>query len=109
MDEAFGALSTRELGGFLIRNRVLIDTTETKWLDAVAEFDGRGGVGFGGHPSCVLWVKREGHMGHSTAKDRIRVAHDLQRRPVLAAALGDGTLSYAKIKILTRIQGLGDH
>src|SRR6059058_5560206 len=47
-------------------------------------------------------------MARSTAKDRLRGAHELQRRPVLADALARGQLSYAKVKILTRIEGLGD-
>ena len=36
MDTELGALSTRELGGLLIKNRVLVDTAEAKWLAMLA-------------------------------------------------------------------------
>src|SRR4051795_9936889 len=42
-------------------------------------------------------------MGDSTAKDKLRVAWELARRPLLAAAFAAGAVSYCKIRALTRI------
>src|SRR4051812_20726836 len=108
MDTEFGALSVRELGGLLIKNRVLVDTAEARWLDMLAAFDTRCGWAVDGHRDCITWLTDKCGMARSTAKDRLRVAHELQRRPVLAQALARGELSYAKVKILTRIDALGD-
>src|SRR5437762_12046129 len=106
MDESTEALSVRELGALLIKNRVLVDTAEATWLNMLAAFDTRCGWAVDGHRNCVTWLTDKCGMARSTAKDRLRVAHELQRRPVLAHALGNGELSYAKVKILTRLEGL---
>src|SRR5436190_1391837 len=108
MDTEVGTLSVRELGGMLIKQRALIDTAEARWLDMLAAFDDRGGWALDGHRTCVSWLTHNCGMARSTAKDRLRVAHELQRRPVLHSALAGGELSYAKVKILTRIENLGD-
>jgi hypothetical protein len=42
-------------------------------------------------------------MARSTAKERLRVACELQRRPLLADALKTGSVSYSKVRALTRI------
>src|SRR5438067_808836 len=106
MDTELGALSVRELGGLLIKNRVLVDTAEAEWLAMLAEFDRRCGWALDGHRTCVSWLMHKCGMAQSTAKDRLRVAYELERRPLLAQALAGGELSYAKVKILTRIEGL---
>src|SRR4051812_17878310 len=106
MDTEMKALSVRELGSLLIKNRVLIDTAEAKWLAMLAEFDRRCGWAVDGHRNCVSWLKDRCGMAHSTAKDRLRVAHELQHRPVLTDALAAGKVSYAKVKVLTRIEGV---
>ena len=108
MDTEIGSLSTRELGGFLIAKRVLIDTAEAEWLDLLVEFDRRCGFVIDGHRDSVCWLMDNCSMARSTAKDRLRVAYELQRRPLLKEALAEGKISYAKIKVLTRIRDMGD-
>ena len=49
MDTEFGALSLRELGGFLITGRAAIDAAEARWLEALVEFDSRCGYTIDGH------------------------------------------------------------
>jgi hypothetical protein len=106
MDAEFGALSIRELGRFLTTGRANIDAAEARWLAALAEFDARGGYGADGHRDCVSWLIDTCGLALSTAKERLRVARELQRRPVLAAALASGKISYTAVKTLTRITGL---
>src|SRR6185312_13436141 len=102
MDTEIGALSTRQLGGFLITNRAAIDAAEARWLAALAEFDHRGGFAVDGHRDTVSWLIHHCGLARSTAKERLRVARELEHRPVLAAALADGRVSFTKIKTLTR-------
>src|SRR5690242_1566088 len=102
MDEIIGALSTRELGTKLVTDRAAIDTAEANWLQLLAEFDRRNGWVLDGHRTCESWLVQRCGMAFSTAKDRVRVAHELGRRPLLAEALAAGKVSYGKIKVLTR-------
>jgi hypothetical protein len=42
-------------------------------------------------------------MARSTAKDKLRVALELTRRPAVAAAFAAGELSYSKVRAITRV------
>jgi hypothetical protein len=42
-------------------------------------------------------------MGARTARDKLRVAHELRRRPVVAQSFGAGSLSYSQVRAITRI------
>jgi hypothetical protein len=106
--EVVGVLSLRELGGLLVRGRAAIDAAEAGWLAQLAEFDRRGGWALDGHRDCAGWLAQHCGMAPSTAKDRVRVAHELRRRPMVAAAFAQGGLSYAKVKVLTRMTNLSD-
>src|SRR6185295_10802669 len=98
MDAEFGALSLRQLGGFLVTNRKAVDAAEARWLEALAEFDSRCGYGVDGHRDCVTWLTDKCGLARSTAKERLRIARQLRHRPVLAAALAEGRVSFTKIK-----------
>src|SRR5436305_14926883 len=74
MNTDIGALSTRELGGFLVTGRAAIDAAEARWLEALAAFDARCGFAIDGHRDCVSWLMHKCGMARSTAKDRLRVA-----------------------------------
>src|SRR5881392_2577155 len=101
MDETVGALSLREMSRFLVTNRAAIDAAEARWLDMLAEFERRFGFAADGHRDSVSWLVDKCGLARSTAKERLRIARELQHRPVLADALAAGTLSYTKIKTLT--------
>ena len=108
MDGPIGALSLREMGGKLIRDKAALDAAEAKWLELLAEFDSKGGYVIDGHHSCVSWLVDKCGLARSSAHERLRVAHELRRRPVLGHALAEGSVSYAKVRVLTRMTGLGD-
>src|SRR3954469_2276359 len=108
MDTEHEGLSLQELGGMLVRCRAAIDSAEAEWLGLLAEFDNRCGWALDGHATCVSWLMHHCGMGRSTAKDRLRVALELQRRPLLREALASGKVSYAKVKALTRITDADD-
>ena len=44
-------------------------------------------------------------MSARTARDKLRVAHELRRRPLMADAFGAGCLSYCKVRAITRVVG----
>src|SRR4051812_41479208 len=108
MDTEAEALSTPELGGILIKHRAAMDAAEAEWLLLLAEFDRRCGWVIDGHHDAVSWLADKCGLARSTAYERLRVAHELTRRPVLAEAFAAGQVSFAKIRIMTRIVDLGD-
>src|SRR4051812_4316790 len=108
MDGAVGSMSTSELGCLIMSGRAAIDSAEARWLLLLAEFDRRSGWAYDGAYDCAAWLVQRCGLGRSTAKERLRVAHELQRRPVLAAAFEAGEVSFSKIRTLTRIVDCGD-
>ena len=108
MNGPVGALSLREMGGRLIGDKAAMDAAEAKWLGLLAEFDRQCGFVIDGHHNCVSWLVDNCGLARSSAFERVRVAHEMQRRPVLNQALAEGRVSFAKIRVLTRMTGLGD-
>ena len=47
-------------------------------------------------------------MSRKTASDRVRVAHELRRRPEVRARFESGALSYSKVRAITRVKGADD-
>ncbi len=95
-------------GQELIEGRAFLDACEARWLVTLAEFDTSGTYEVDGHVSIVAWLVDRCGMGRSTAKEKVRVARELRRRPAVAEAFLDGTLTYSKARILTRLDGLDD-
>ncbi len=95
-------------GQELIDERKFIDTCEAAWLAKLVVFDASGTWAEDGHATCVSWLVGECEMSRSTAKEKLRVAHELVRRPVVAAAFASGAISYEKARVLTRLDGVDD-
>ncbi len=92
------------LGRWLADNRALMDRGEAGWLDRLGEFD-RGQLwALDGSLSCCSWLMWATGMARSTAFERIRVARELFRRPVIAEAFGAGRLSYSAVRAITRME-----
>ncbi|MDY7100717.1 MAG: DUF222 domain-containing protein [Actinomycetota bacterium] len=71
----------------------------------MGEFDQRGQFALDGHLSTVAWLIDRCGMCRSTAKERLRVARELVRRPMVATAMAAGEVSYSKVRAITRIAG----
>ena len=68
----------------------------------IREFDNRAGWNTG-FRSCAAWLSWRVGLDIGAARERVRVAHALERLPRLAQALARGELSYAKVRALTRV------
>ena len=95
-------------GQELIDGRAFLDACEAKWLVTLVEFDRSDAYEIDGHVSCVSWLIDRCGMGRSTAKEKVRVAHELARRPMVRDAFVEGRLSYSKARAFTRLSGLHD-
>ncbi|WP_255649560.1 HNH endonuclease signature motif containing protein [Frankia sp. ArI3] len=73
------------------------------WLLAVAAFDRRGGWSGVGMGSCAHWLAWRCGIGLRTAREQVATARALEGLPVLRAAFAAGTVSYAKVRAVTRV------
>jgi hypothetical protein len=74
------------------------------WLTLIAEFDRREGWGGDGATrSCAHWLNWKCGIDLGAARERVRVAHALEKLPRISAAMRDGRLSYSKVRAITRV------
>ncbi len=74
-----------------------------RFLQLLAEFDGRRGWAGPGLRSCGHWLGWRVGMSARTARDQLRVAHALRELPRITEAFAAGRVSYSKVRAMTRI------
>jgi hypothetical protein len=95
-----------EFGREIASDYARINTCNGEWILTLADFAETESWHGDGCSSLVQWLQVYCEMGRSTAKEKLRVARELAKRPVVARALRDGTISYSKARELTRLEGL---
>lgn len=93
---------------WLLEQRRALDRGEAVWLARLGDFDASGGWAADGQLSCVDWLVWFAKLGRSTAFDKLRVARQLRRRPVLAEAYRAGRLSYSALRAICRAEDASD-
>lgn len=76
---------------------------EAEFLRLLVTLDERGLWGNLGMRSAAHWLSWRLGMGLTAAREKVRVAHALRRLPGIAAAFGSASLSYCKVRALTRV------
>jgi 5-methylcytosine-specific restriction endonuclease McrA len=76
---------------------------EYQLLVKIREFDENGYWGGPGLVSCAHWLNFKCGMGMNAARERVRVARALVELPKISAAFESGSLSYSKVRAMTRI------
>lgn len=95
--------SATEEGRVLIAGRRRLDSDECLWLIDLAGFDSSGLWAEDGHACCAGWLIDRCGLGRSTAFEKLRVGHELVRRPLVADAFASGDLSYSKVRSITSV------
>lgn len=95
----------RELAAWLAGRARLVDGWEADWLLALARFDELGGWALDGALSCKQWLVTHLKMASPTAYEKLRVARELARRPVLAEAFAAGRIGYSAVRLMARAVG----
>src|SRR5258708_6299284 len=90
------------VGGWLVEDRAEMDRGEACWLERLAEFDRDELWCLDGQLSCATWLVWQTNMARSTAFEKLRVAHELARRPIVAEAFRNGGISYSAARAITR-------
>lgn len=80
-----------------------INAATCHWLTLAAEFDRRGGHEEFGFVSCASWLAWRCSITPRAAREQLRVARCLRALPRITAAFRRGSLSYSKVRALTRV------
>ncbi|WP_182358881.1 HNH endonuclease signature motif containing protein [Tomitella gaofuii] len=80
-----------------------IAAATARFLILLAQFDRRGGWNGIGVLSCAHWLSWRCGINLRTARDQVRVARRLEALPLTRAACTAGTLSYSKVRAITRV------
>jgi hypothetical protein len=87
----------------LAESRRRLELEECEWLAALADFD-RAELWRGdGHACGASWLVAHCRMARSTAFEKLRVAHELTRRPLLADAFAAGDVSYSQVRAIATV------
>ena len=95
--------SLEEIEGEITELAALLDAAGYRLLEAIREFDRRGGWEGGGCLSCAHWLSWKVGWDLITARERVRVAHALEGLPRTSEALREGRVSYSKVRAMVRV------
>lgn len=101
---ATAAGSLVDEGRWLVEHRFEMDRGESAWLGALARFDRSQGWAVDGQLSCVDWLCWRARMARATAYEKLQVAHELSRRPLMAQAFGEARVSYSVVRAMSRME-----
>ena len=101
-------LETKAMGRRLVALAEDLAAMECEWLITLWEFNLRGGWADDGEVSCTDWLVSRCGLSRVTAREKIRVAHELSRRPVVREAFAAGMLSYTKVRAIARVRGANE-
>jgi Domain of unknown function (DUF222) len=80
-----------------------LNAGQHRMLVLIAEFDRRAGWSDGATQSCAHWLNWQCGIELGAAREKVRVAHALEKLPRVSAAMARGQLSYSKVRALTRV------
>lgn len=98
----------RSAGEELVARRRSLDMDEAAWLELLGSFVRSQEWAVDGFFTAAHWLGQHCAMARATAYEKLRVATELERRPLIAAAFRAGELSYSHVRILTRISAPGE-
>src|SRR5262245_9729653 len=99
--------SLRDLANKITELAGHLNAAQHRWLVLIAEFDRRNGWSDGVCHSCAHWLNFQCGVALGAAREKVRVAHALEKLPKVSAAMAEGKLSYSKARALTRVANEG--
>lgn len=92
-----------ELGDEIAILSAHIHAATHQLLVMIAQFDRREGWTVEGHCDCAHWLSVRTGIDLGAARQKVRVAHALEKLPETSAAMARGELSFSKVRALARI------
>src|SRR3970040_730861 len=103
MEGPLSEVSTPELIDRITEVAGHLNAANARWLALIAELDRRHGWAEWGVKSCAHWLNWKCGLDLGAAREKLRVAHALEKLPRIAASMGEGKLSYSKVRAMTRV------
>ncbi len=97
------AISTADLESSITQLCARINAATYQQLIMIAEFDRRQGWGHEGVRSCAHWLNWRCGISITAAREKLRVAHALDKLPQTREAFAQGLLRYSKARAITRV------
>jgi hypothetical protein len=91
------------LGEAIAETAAILDAVTHRFLAQLRAFDRAGGWERTGALSCAHWLSWRVGMDLGAARERVRVARKLADLPVIDGALAEGSVSYSKVRAMTRV------
>jgi len=92
-----------QLGAEITELCSYIYAAEYRLLALIRQFDENGYWAEQGLCSCAHWLNFKCGIGMNAAREKVRVAHALAKLPKISEGFAKGTLSYSKVRAITRI------
>ena len=96
------SLAIDDLDRSIVNLSARINSSTYELLVLIREFDERAGWLKWGLENCTQWLHWRCDLSPSAAREKVRVAHALNALPKISTAFSKGTLSYSKVRALTR-------
>jgi hypothetical protein len=80
-----------------------LDAATYRQLVLIRLLDERGHWMAAGATSCAAWLSYRIGLDVGAARERIRVAHALRELPLISEAMRVGTISFSKVRAITRV------
>ena len=82
-----------------------INSETYELLLLIRQFDERAGWLSWGLGNCAEWLHFRCDFSMNASREKVRVAHALKILPEISAAFANGSLSYSKVRAMTRVVG----
>ncbi len=94
---------SEELGNRIAELNAYINVAQAEFLELLREFDEQRYWEDLGFPSCAHWLNFKCGIGFNAARERLRMAHALVKLPKIQKAFAEGTVSFSKVRAMTRV------
>ncbi len=98
-----GPSEAEQLGAEITELCSYLYAAEARLLTLIRQFDENEYWADLGLCSCAHWLNFKCGIGMNAAREKVRVAHALAKLPKINQAMANGTLSYSKVRAMTRI------
>ncbi len=103
MEGPVSTVSTADLVDQITELAGHLNAANARWLSLIAEFDRREAWAEWSVKSCAHWLNWKCGLDLGAAREKLRVAHALEQLPRIAEAMAGGSLSYSKVRAMTRV------
>ncbi|MDJ0941638.1 MAG: DUF222 domain-containing protein [Woeseiaceae bacterium] len=95
-----------QLGDRIAELNAYLNVAQAEFLELLREFDEQRYWEDQGFCSCAHWLNFKCGIGFNAARERLRIAHALVKLAKIRAAFAEGTVSFSKVRAMTRIANI---